>query len=181
MFEARQESTLRWFPRLTGGVGVEGSSMARATISAAWLMMSELYAYLEDLEGAVDVPDASALIKVKIAELLVQIDCILGRTAVLDDEHRLPWLLEYGLCEVINLPGTDMARLLGLFSVNDDAEVRRVCQLIRDLIEAFPGELVDSLQAQNQGRVLRFLRSCDKACTTLGCDAGFLVPLMKSL
>lgn len=94
MFEARQDSTLRWFPRLTGGVGVEGNSMARAIVSAAWLVMSELYAYLEDLEGAMDAPDASVLIKVKIAELLVQIDCTLGRTAVLDEEHRLPWLLE---------------------------------------------------------------------------------------
>lgn len=181
MFEARQDSTLRWFPRLTGGVGVEGNSMARAIVSSAWLVMSELYAYLEDLEGAMDAPDASVLIKVKIAELLVQIDCTLGRTAVLDEEHRLPWLLEYGLCEVINLPGADMARLLGLFAANDATEIRRVSQLIRDLIAAFPGELVDSLQAHNQGRVLRFLRSSDKACTALGCDASFLVPLMKSL
>lgn len=181
MSEAQEDSNLRWFPRLAGGIAVEGTSMARATISAAWLVMSELYAYLEDLEGSIDAPDASVLIKVKIAELLVQIDCTLGRTAMLDEEHRLPWLLEYGLCEVINLPGAEMARLLGLFTANHATEVRRVSQLIRDLIAGFPGELVDSLQAHNQGRVLRFLRSADQACTALNCDAGFLVPLMKAL
>lgn len=172
---------VRWFPRLKAGYRFAAGVHVTSTISAAWLLMTELRAYIEDLVGARDIPDAAALIKIKIAELLVQVDCVLGGVAVPQEMHRLPLLMAFGLCDVAALDGARASRLLGLDVPTDAPEVDRLIATLEDLLQAFPSDLVDALQPQNQGQVLRFLRQANKACQGVGCDAGFLAPLMTSL
>lgn len=172
---------VRWFPRLAAGYRFHAGDHVTSTISAAWLLMTELRAYIEDLAGARDVPDAAALIKIKIAELLLQVDAVLGRAAVPPEMHRLPLLMAYGLGEVAAMDGPSATRLLGLDVPTDANEVDRLIDVLEALLAAFPSDLVDALQPENQGHVLRFLRSANKACGHVGCDAGFLAPLMTSL
>lgn len=172
---------IRWFPRINAGYRFAAGDHVTSTISAAWLLMTELRAYIEDLAGARDVPDAAALVKIKIAELLLQVDAVLGRAAVPHEMHRLPLLMAYGLSDVAAMDGPGATRLLGLDVVTDGAEVDRLVGVLETLLAAFPSDLVDALQPENQGHVLRFLRSANKACERVGCDAGFLAPLMTSL
>lgn len=172
---------IRWFPRLAAGYRFDAGDHVTSTISAAWLLMTELRAYIEDLAGAHDIPDAAALVKIKIAELLLQVDAVLGRAVVPPEMHRLPLLMAYGLGEVAAMDGPAATRLLGLDVPTDGAEVDRLIGVLEALLAAFPSDLVDALQPENQGHVLRFLRSANKACAQVGCDAGFLAPLMTSL
>jgi len=172
---------IRWFPRINAGYRFAAGDHVTSTISAAWLLMTELRAYIEDLAGARDIPDAAALVKIKIAELLLQVDAVLGRAAVPHEMHRLPLLMAYGLSDVAAMDGLAATRLLGLDAPTDGAEVDRLIGILEALLAAFPSDLVDALQPENQGHVLRFLRSANKACERVGCDAGFLAPLMTSL
>jgi hypothetical protein len=172
---------IRWFPRISAGYRFAAGDHVTSTISAAWLLMTELRAYIEDLAGARDIPDAAALVKIKIAELLLQVDAVLGRVAVPHEMHRLPLLMGYGLSDVAAMDGPTATRLLGLDTPTDGAEVDRLIAVLEELLAAFPSDLVDALQPENQGHVLRFLRSANKACERVGCDAGFLAPLMTSL
>ncbi len=178
---ASGERGVRWFPRLNAGYRFAAGTHVTSTISAAWLLMTELRAYIEDLAGARDIPDAAALVKIKVAELLLQVDAVLGGAAVPHEMHRLPLLMEYGLSDVATLDGASATRLLGLVARTDAAEVDRLIGVLEELLDAFPSDLVDALQPENQGHVLRFLRSANKACERVGCDAGFLAPLMTSL
>lgn len=173
--------TVRWFPRIHAGYRFDAGEHVTSTISAAWLLMTELRAYIEDLAGARDIPDAAALVKIKIAELLLQVDAVLGRAVVPHEMHRLPLLMAYGLSDVAAMDGPAATRLLGLDVPTDGAEVDRLIGVLEELLAAFPSDLVDALQPENQGHVLRFLRSANKACERVGCDAGFLAPLMTSL
>ncbi|WP_431120925.1 DUF6031 family protein [Variovorax paradoxus] len=172
---------IRWFPRINAGYRFAAGEHVISTISAAWLLMTELRAYIEDLAGARDIPDAAALVKIKIAELLLQVDAVLGRAAVPHEMHRLPLLMAYGLSDVAAMDGPTATRLLGLDAPTDGVEVDRLIGVLEELLAAFPSDLVDALQPENQGHVLRFLRSANKACERVGCDAGFLAPLMTSL
>jgi len=170
-----------WLPRLNAGHRTPSRHQVESGITAAWLLMTELYAYLEDLAGARAQPDAAGLIKVKIAELLVQIDCVLAGLAVPDEPHRLPLLMQYGLGDVAALDGPAAIAVLGLDRLTDGPEVDRLIAVMTALSQAFPIALVDALQPANQGHLLRFLRSASKACDHVGCDAGFLAPLMRAL
>lgn len=172
---------IRWFPRIDAGYRFAAGDHVTSTISAAWLLMTELRAYIEDLAGARDIPDAAALVKIKIAELLLQVDAVLGRAAVPQEMHRLPLIMAHGLGDVAAMDGPTAIRVLGLDVPTDGAEVDRLTGVLEELLAAFPSDLVDALQPENQGHVLRFLRSANKACERVGCDAGFLAPLMTSL
>ncbi|RQP21747.1 DUF6031 family protein [Piscinibacter terrae] len=170
-----------WFPRLGAGYQFRSTTHVKAIVTAAWLLMTELYAYLEDLEGAREQSEVAALVRVKIAELLLQVDCVLCGADLPDEMHRLPLLMQYGLGDVAALDGPAAIEALGLDRVMDAAEVQRLTDTMTALIRAFPLELVDALKPENQGRLLRFLRFANKACEKVGCDAGFLAPLMRSL
>ncbi|MBB3641800.1 DUF6031 family protein [Variovorax atrisoli] len=172
---------IRWLPRIDAGYRFAAGEHVTSTITAAWLLMTELRAYIEDLAGARDIPDAAALVKIKIAELLLQVDAVLGRVAAPPEMHRLPMLMAYGLGDVAAMDGATATRVLGLDVATDAAEVDRLTAVLEELLAAFPSDLVDALQPENQGHVLRFLRSANKACERVGCDAGFLAPLMTSL
>ncbi|WAC71666.1 DUF6031 family protein [Roseateles sp. SL47] len=172
---------VRWFPRLNAGYLQPAQSQVRSTITAAWLLMTELYAYLEDLEGARGRPEVGGLVRIKLAELLLQVDCVLSGARLPDELHRLPMLMAYGLGDVAALDGPAVIERLGLRRPMDDAECAFLTRQMHDLIDAFPLHLVDGLKPEHQSHLLRFLRSANKACGQVGCDAGFLAPLMRSL
>ncbi|WP_229699216.1 DUF6031 family protein, partial [Pseudomonas syringae] len=53
---ASTQAVRQWFPRLAGGYVYPAGPYTQKLISVAWLLMTELEAYLEDLEGAADEP-----------------------------------------------------------------------------------------------------------------------------
>ncbi|KAG8148795.1 DUF6031 family protein [Burkholderia catarinensis] len=176
---------IHWFPKLAAGQVRNGAALAETLASVAWLLMTELQAYLEDLEGAADTTDVVDVLRIKIAELLIDMDYRLSGAIPPDELHAFALCAEYGLSEVAMLPGAEAVCRLG---VGDDAHGatsdRHAAALIAKLeaaLEAFPGELFNPLLPGTQGQVLRTLRAWDKLCRLTSQDASFLAPLMRSL
>lgn len=199
----------RWFPRLAAGYRFDAASQAETLASVAWLLMTELHAYIEDLEGAADTDDVVDVLRLKLAELLTDLDCRLSGASTPDELHQFPLLIEYGLTQVTYSSGADTAQWMGfgtyrgmanaenaanaanINDMQDDApqdtlsepqsEGARLIALFNTVLAAFPGTLFNPLLPGTQGQVLRTLRAWDKLCRLAGRDAAFLVPLMKSL
>ncbi len=184
----------RWFPRLIAGYLHPAAAQAETLASVAWLVMTEMHAYLEDLEGAVDTPDVVDVLRVKLAELLADLDCRLSGSSTQDELHQLPLLLEYGLTQVAYSSGEDVAHWMGFGARSapsqpagarsnsfDASDARRLIDVFTAMLSTFPGTLFNPLLPGTQGQVLRTLRAWDKMCRLAGRDAAFLIPLMKSL
>lgn len=176
---------LRWFPRLLAGYTYPAGTQIEKMISVAWLLMTELEAYLEDLEGAISAPRVVAALRVKLAELMVDVDCRLAGAPPPSELHQFALFVEYGLCEVIASPDEAAAVWLGFPSATDDLDRFEdpsvLIRLFKEMLEAFPGEMFNPLLPGTQGQVLRTLRTWDKSCRLAGRDAAFLAPLMRSL
>ncbi|MBI0330004.1 DUF6031 family protein [Burkholderia plantarii] len=178
---------IRWFPKLAAGQLRPAATLAETLASVAWLLMTELQAYLEDLEGAADTPDVVDVLRIKIAELLLDVDYRLSGAVAPDELHAFALCAEYGLSEVAMLPGAEAVRRLGggaACDAHDEHDGHGAAALIDTLqaaLAAFPGELFNPLLPGTQGQVLRTLRAWDKLCRLTGQDASFLAPLMRSL
>lgn len=175
----------QWFPRLRAGFVYPAGSHAERLISVAWLLMTELEAYLEDLQGAASEPKVVDALRIKLAELMLDIDCRLAGAVVPHQLHHFALFAEYGLSQVIASSGDVSIDWLGIPADVDAAaeseSTDRLINLCREMLEAFPGELFNPLLPGTQGQVLRTLRDWDKSCRLAGRDAAFLVPLMRSL
>ncbi|AJK49049.1 DUF6031 family protein [Burkholderia plantarii] len=172
---------IRWFPKLAAGQLRPGATLAETLASVAWLLMTELQAYIEDLEGAADTPDVVDVLRIKIAELLLDIDYRLSGAIAPDELHGFALCAEYGLSEVAMLPGAEAVRRLGGGAAHDGHDAAALIDTLRAALAAFPGELFNPLLPGTQGQVLRTLRAWDKLCRLTGQDASFLAPLMRSL
>jgi hypothetical protein len=195
----------RWFPRLAAGYVHDAARQAETLASVAWMLMTELQAYIEDLEGATHAPDVVDVLRIKLAELLVDLDCRLAGAAVPDELHQFPLFVEYGVTNIALSAGADAARWIGMgpraAAVMPDAvpdtapdiasdatpdaaprtDAGTLIDLLNGLLAAFPGALFNPLLPGTQGQVLRTLRNWDKLCRLAGRDASFLAPLMRSL
>lgn len=158
---------------------------AETLASVAWLVMTELQAYVEDLQGAADSHEVIDVLRVKLAELLLEIDCRLAGATVPDELHRLPLFVEYGLADVVMVPGEQAAGWIGFDKPLDrsvpSADAATLIDLFNEMLASFPGDLFNPLLPGTQGQVLRTLRNWDKLCRLAGRDAAFLAPLMRSL
>ncbi|WP_122387599.1 DUF6031 family protein [Pseudomonas syringae group genomosp. 7] len=184
MTASNQSPVRQWFPRLGGGYVYPAGAYAQKLISVAWLLMTELEAYLEDLEGASDEPGVVDALRIKLAELMVDIDCRLAGADTPNELHQFALFSEYGLTDVIAHTGPVAAEWLGVPADNaagQDNEAERLIELFKELLEAFPGKLFNPLLPGTQGQVLRTLRDWDRSCRLAGSDAAFLAPLMRSL
>ncbi|MCF5803880.1 MULTISPECIES: DUF6031 family protein [Pseudomonas syringae group] len=173
-----------WFPRLGGGYSYPAAEQVEKLISVAWLLMTELEAYLEDLEGAKAEPRVIDALRIKLAELMVDIDCRLAGADTPSELHQFALFTEYGLSDVIAHSGETAIDWLGIpknVTVEEDYEAGRLIDLFREVLDAFPGKLFNPLLPGTQGQVLRTLRDWDRSCRLAGRDAAFLAPLMRSL
>ncbi|MBI6705403.1 DUF6031 family protein [Pseudomonas viridiflava] len=174
----------RWFPRLNGGYVYPAGPHAQKLISVAWLLMTELEAYIEDLQGAADEPRVIDALRVKLAELMIDIDCRLAGAQSTHELHQFALFAEYGLSDVIAHSAETALGWLGIPHPDrkaDADEALRLIGLFRAILSAFPGTLFNPLLPGTQGQVLRTLRDWDKSCRLAGRDAAFLAPLMRSL
>ncbi|ATV18232.1 hypothetical protein A584_03610 [Pseudomonas syringae pv. theae ICMP 3923] len=182
--DSEQVSVRKWFPRLAGGYVYPAGPHAQKLISVAWLLMTELEAYLEDLEGAASEPRVIDALRIKLAELMVDIDCRLAGADTPDELHQFALFTEYGLSDVIAHSGQVAVEWLGVpcdTTADRSDEASRLIELFKEVLAAFPGKLFNPLLPGTQGQVLRTLRDWDRSCRLAGRDAAFLAPLMRSL
>jgi hypothetical protein len=169
---------VRFFPTLS--CVSPAPDAARRVVELAWLLMGEGFPILEDLDGADRDADLAESLKFSFAEFLADLDARLTGAACNDTTHELATAVEYGPRALCALDGPDFAALLGLAAVEDHARTTLRIRGIWDrMLRDFPVALVDPLQPNTQGEVLRRLRAFTKLCEANGVDTAFLVEMMK--
>jgi Family of unknown function (DUF6031) len=173
----------RLFPTVRAGRGLPAAGSVRAWATAAWLLAVEGRAYLEDLDGGRNPAALRQVVRMRLLELLLDVDDRLSGRAPVAEPHSLALALEYGLHTVAEIDGAELVVLFGLdreYGAPDDGpDDGQVHRLWEQLCEAFPGELPDPLQPSGQREVLRALRMWSTLCTAADIDAGFLEPFLK--
>ncbi|MER5553528.1 DUF6031 family protein [Streptomyces sp. NPDC002793] len=170
------------FPSVRAGHVMAGPQSVEVWVQAAWLMLAEGRAYVEDLEGGTEQPQMQQAAKLRFLEQLLDIDQRLSGRVAVDDEHCLALALEYGMREVVDATGPELAEVFGLHEEfgGGTCAVEDIHVLWDRLLEGFPGELPDRLVAEGQRDMLRTLRVWAELARAAGLDIGFLAPLMKA-
>jgi hypothetical protein len=171
---------IQFFPRL--GLPRQAGSHVEQLVEVAWLLMAEGYPIIEDVEGAVQEPALMSSLKLVFAEFLADIDLRLAGIEGQKAPHGLALALEHGTSCIAVLSGTEFVQLLGLADDQPpEVERDRLMRLWNRILADFPIRLTDPLQPENQGTVLRTLRTWSKLCSASGVDQGFLVKMMKEV
>jgi hypothetical protein len=175
--------THRWFPRLRAGFAAPAAPHVEKLVSVSWLLMTELFAYLEDVGGAGEDESVLDALAIRMAELAFNIDGRLRGDTQVEELHEFPLLLEYGLTDLAHLDGEGAAEALALSAPANAPGARgaRLLSAYMALIDQFPGRLFNTLLPESQSQTLRTLRAWNKLCVATGTDPAFLAPLMRSL
>ncbi len=170
------------FPSVRAGHAMPSRAAVEAWVQAAWLMLAEGRAYIEDLEGGVEQPQMQQAARLRLLEQLVDVDHRLAGRAPVDDSHCLALALEYGMHEVMDATGEQLATVFGLDEElgGDTCRVHDVYVLWERLLDGFPGELPDRLVAEGQRDMLRTMRVWARLARTAGLDIGFLTSSIKA-
>jgi hypothetical protein len=169
------------YPTARGGRGLPGHRAVEAWATAAWSLSVEGRAFLEDLDGGGDQPELRQMVRIRLLELLIDVDTALAGWAPVEEGHQLALALEYGLGNLAVLDGPELITVFALDqATGDQAEDAGVRALWDRLCQEFPGELPNPLLASGQRQILQALRSWSKLCAAVGADAGFLEPLLKN-
>ncbi|MEG3628465.1 DUF6031 family protein [Streptomyces poriticola] len=179
---SRGASELTAFPSVRAGHVMAGRQTVEVWVQASWLMLAEGRAYIEDLEGGTEQPQMQQAAKLRLLEQLLDIDQRLAGRVAVDDAHCLALALEYGMREVVDATGPELAEVFGLHEEfgGGSCAVDEIHLLWERLLDAFPGELPDRLVAEGQRDMLRTLRVWAELARTAGLDIGFLAPFMKA-
>ena len=169
------------YPGVRAGRGRPPKASVEGWLQAAWLMLAEGRAYVEDIEGGTAQPQMAKVAKLLLLEQLADVDNRLaGRTPV-PSAHLLALALEYGLSELADVGGEELAETFRLPEEMGDAgcETDDVRALWHCLLEGFPGELPDRLLAQGQRDLLLAFQGWARLARAAGLDVGLLAPLIK--
>lgn len=171
----------RPYPRAWGGRARDPVAVVEAWTTVAWLLAVEGRAYLEDIEGGGRQPQMLAVVKLRMLELLADLDARLAGSCPPAEDHLLALALEYGVDEMIRLDGPQLLECLdlrdGLLDEHGDPEgIRR---LFQRLLDDFPGELPNPLVPAGQGEVLAAMQTWSRLGAELGIDISHLRGFME--
>ncbi|MFI5779559.1 DUF6031 family protein [Nocardia sp. NPDC051570] len=169
------------YPALRAGHGRATAPAVEIWLQVAWLMLAEGRAYIEDLEGGTSQPHMQQAAKLRMLEQLVDIDNRLAGRSPVADAHCLALALEYGMQDLMDASGVELAEIFGL---DEDfggpaCQVEDIIVLWERLLAGFPGELPDRLIAQGQRDMLRTLQDWARLARATGLNVGLLTPFMK--
>jgi hypothetical protein len=178
---AHDAATVPVYPGVRAGYGRPAAVAVRSWLEAAWLMLAEGRAYVEDLVGGVAQPQMQQAAKIRLLEQLADVDSRLAGRTPLADAHCLALALEYGMSELADASGEQLAGIFGLHEEfgGDRCMVEPIFVLWERLLDGFPGELPDRLVAQGQRDLLATLRTWASLARAAELDVGLLAPLMK--
>jgi hypothetical protein len=171
----------RPYPRTWGGRSRDGAAVVEAWTTVAWLLAVEGRAYLEDIEGGADQPQMRAVVKLRLLELLADLDARLSGSHPPGEDHLLAMAIEYGLDEVIRLEGAQLIECADLRDslLDEHGTDEGIYVLFQSLFDAFPGELPDPLVPSGQGEILRAMQTWSKLGAELGIDIAYLRGFME--
>lgn len=170
------------FPSVRAGHAMPSQAAVEAWVQAAWLMLAEGRAYIEDLEGGAEQPQMQQAAKLRLLEQLLDVDHRLAGRQPVDDAHCLALALEYGMHEVMDATGPQLAAVFGLDEElgGGTCRVDDIYVLWQRLLEGFPGELPDRLVAEGQRDMLRTVRVWARLAREADLDIGFLASSIKA-
>ena len=171
----------RPYPRARGGSTRDAAAAAEAWTTVAWLLAVEGRAYLEDIEGGVEQPQMRVVVKLRLLELLADLDARLAGSRPPAEDHLLALALEYGLVEAIRLDGAQLIECVDLRDslLDDQGTDEGIRRLFQALLDDFPGRLPNPLVPAGQGEVLRAMRTWSKLGAELGIDISYLRGFME--
>jgi hypothetical protein len=171
---------ISWFPNLEAGLPAPALSHVEAFITTAWKLVIDGRALVEDFEGGAGQPDLVACLRLKLIDLLMELDLELRGVNDMNEDHLLPLALQRGLSEVALLDGPALVAAVGLDADCHEAR-EHIDKLWERLLAAFPGELPNPLLSDGQGPLLRALRNWSKLCRLGQVDDAFLTKLVKAI
>ncbi|WP_227270856.1 DUF6031 family protein [Roseobacter weihaiensis] len=174
------ENDVQWFPVLQRALPAAAQDALPRTIAAAWLLLIDGNALLEDFEGAAGEADLTEVLKLRLAELFVEIDLTLDGANDVDELHFLPLALDFGLHTLGHLDGDKLIALLQ-FGADESDPHARLLPIWENILDAFPGEVPNPLLADGQGDVLRALQNWSRLCRAAEVDDSFLAPLVQAV
>lgn len=171
----------RPYPRVRAGRPRDAAAAAAAWTTVAWLLAVEGRAYLEDIEGGADQPQMRAVVKLRLLELLADLDARLADALPPGEDHLLAIALEYGLDEAIRLDGAQLIECVDLRDslLDEEGTDEGIRALFQTLFDDFPGELPDPLVPAGQGEILRAMQTWSKLGAELGIDITYLRGFME--
>lgn len=169
------------YPALRAGHGRRPAAAVEIWLQVAWLVLAEGLAYVEDLEGGREQPQMQQAVKLRFLEQLADVDNRLAGRIPAGDGHQLALVLEYGMSDLVDATGADLA---GIFALGQElggpeCDVSGAVTLFDRLYRGFPGELPDRLVAQGQRDLLVTLQTWARLARAVGLDVGLLTPFMK--
>lgn len=154
-----------------------------ALANVAFRLAIDVRAFLEDVDGGADFPHYLKNLKLRLLEMLMELNLLLSYDNTMSEDHYAALALEYGVGEVAGLSGGELVDTFGLLDgfADESVDMEGVVSLFNRLIDEFPGEIPDPLVPKGQRHLLNALRNWDKICRANGVDTQFIEDLMKEV
>jgi hypothetical protein len=174
---------LVFFPKIKAGYKrpVQNEIYAQATF--AFKLAVDVRAFLEDIDGALQHPHYLKTLKLRLLEMLYELNLVISYAGPMDELHFAALALEYGVPDIAQLDGPTLIDIFGLWDDfnSENVDISGVTDLFEQIIEEFPGEVPDPLVPSGQSVLLKALRNWDKICRTAQVNAKFIEDLLKEV
>ncbi len=183
MEEKKMEHRPLLYPTRKRGAKFPVKHEVYALSKLAFRLAIDVRAFLEDIDGGRDFPHYLKNLKLRLLELLAELNLLLSYDDGMDETHFAALALEYGVDHIAAMSGPELVETFGLLdSFSSEAvDVEGVVSLFERLIAEFPGDIPDPLAPKGQRELLKALRNWDKICSAQGVDAKFLEDLLKEV
>lgn len=156
---------------------------ARDLVDFYWLGVVDLQNVLEDVEGADGRPAYLETLRLRLIELLQQMDGLLtGPAAQRQEGHRLAYALQHGIAFLGWNAETLRARLLLDGAMPGYATLQEcLVTRIRAVVHGIPGDVPEAQGSQAQRHMLRAMRDWSALADAAGTDIAFLADRFRQL
>ena len=172
-----------FFPKIKAGYKRPVQNEIYALATFAFKLAVDVRAFLEDIEGARQDPHYLKTLKLRLLEMLYELNLVISSAGPMDELHFAALALEYGTPDIALLNGPALIETFGLWDDFDseDVDIGGAVELFARMLDEFPGEIPDPLVPSGQGVLLKALRNWDKICRTAQVDAKFIEDLLKEV
>jgi hypothetical protein len=177
----KTDQSIVFYPRFTAGYKKRLEIASLATF--VFKLSIDARAFLEDMDGGKDQPDYLKVLKLRLLELLLEVELVFSGIEPVEDYHHAALALEYGIGQVAHIDGKSLRSIFELFDSLDGEEVstKGVRDFWNRLIAECPGIVPNPLDPKGQRELINALRNWDKMCTLSGVNADFIKDLMREV
>jgi hypothetical protein len=174
---------LVFFPKIKAGYKRPVQNEIYALATFAFKLAVDVRAFLEDMEGAGQHPHYMKTLKLRLLEMLYELQLVISSAGPMEELHFAALALEYGVPDITLLDGPGLIEIFRLWDdlESEDVDISGVMGFFARILEEFPGEIPDPLIPSGQSILLKALRNWDKICQAEQVDAKFIEDLLKEV